>query len=388
VKGLFTAYHASERLGRVVVLEQGRIGDPATASYGLTRSFRNDYLDPAYARLAHEAFRLWGDFEEQTATKVLVRCGCLNIAKSSVTPNLAGTYARMSHETLTRLGMRTESFDRASLRARFSYLDADMAHLDVDAGVVDVPAVTRALTRQLGERGVQAFEGVETISIARDGARIRVITDAGEFVTRSLVVTAGHGTNDLLSMLPGCGLRVPITKDRPSEAKYFAPPAGATRDRFSAGAMPVIAYLDTGIYCHPIVDGLVDAVKIGYYNPPDMPRGTTGIDSIASFVEQCLPGLKDATVRDVEDVDQCHYDLVADDDFVLGAIPGFTNAFVGVGWRGTGYKFAPWVGRVLAELAVQGGTVYDIDRFQPARFEEGNTIDEPSIAEDPAAASF
>ena len=43
----------------------------------------------------------------QTATRVLVRCGCLNIAKRSVTPKLADTYAQMSHETLTRLGMRT-----------------------------------------------------------------------------------------------------------------------------------------------------------------------------------------------------------------------------------------------------------------------------------------
>jgi hypothetical protein len=36
--------------------------------------------------------------------------------------------------------------------------------------------------------------------------------------------------------------------------------------------------------------------------------------------------------------------------------------------RGTGYKFAPWVGRVLAQLALQQGTVYDIGRFTPARF--------------------
>ena len=109
--GLFTAYHASERFGRVVVLERGRIGDPMTASYGRTRSFRNDYLDTTYARLAHEAFRLWGDFELQTATRALVRCGCLNIAKRSVTPDLADTYAQLSYETLTRLGLRTESFD-------------------------------------------------------------------------------------------------------------------------------------------------------------------------------------------------------------------------------------------------------------------------------------
>ena len=63
VMGLFTAYHASERFEHVTVLERGRIGDPATASYGRTRSFRNDYLDTTYARLAHEAFRLWGEFE-------------------------------------------------------------------------------------------------------------------------------------------------------------------------------------------------------------------------------------------------------------------------------------------------------------------------------------
>jgi glycine/D-amino acid oxidase-like deaminating enzyme len=386
VMGLFTAFHASERFERVVVLERGRIGDPTTASYGRTRSFRNDYLDATYARLAHEAFRLWGEFEARTATEVLVRCGCMNIAKRSITPDLARTYAEMSYATLTRLGMRTASLDREALLGRFPFLDADVGRIDLDGGVVDLPAVTRTLTRVLDERRVRVLEGVQTSAIEHDGASIRLTTDAGELATRALVVTAGHGTNDVLSMMPGRRLQVPITKDRPAEAKYFTPPADV-RERFVAGAMPTIAYLDAGIYCHPIIDGLVDAVKIGYYNPPDLPRSTTTIDSIASFVEQCMPGLRTATVRDVEDVDQCDYDLVADDDFVLGAVPGFANVFVGVGWRGTGYKFAPWVGRVLAELALQGGTVYDVARFDPARFQEGNVTHEPSVAEDAAAAS-
>jgi glycine/D-amino acid oxidase-like deaminating enzyme len=383
--GLFTAYHASERIERVAVLERGRIGDPTTASFGRTRSFRNDYLDATYARLAYEAFRLWGEFEAQTATRALVRCGCMNIAKRGVSANLADTYAERSHATLQRLGMRTAALGREALLGRFPYLDADIGRIDLDGGVVDVPAVTRALTQVLSERRVRMLEGVETAAIERDGDAIRVITDAGDVTTRALVVTAGHGTNELLAMLPGCRLHVPITKDRPSDAKYYAPPV-AVRDRFVAGAMPTIAYLDAGIYCHPIVEGLVDAVKIGYYNPPDVPRGTTTIDSIASFVEQCMPGLAAAEVSDVEVVDQCDYDLVADDEFVLGAVPGAANAFVGVGWRGTGYKFAPWVGRVLAELAVQGGTVYDIARFDPARFEEGETTHESSVAQDAAAA--
>jgi sarcosine oxidase len=369
VMGRFTAYHAAQRSARVVVLERGRIGDPMTASYSRTRSFRNDYLDAAYARLAHEAFDLWGDFERDTGANVLVRCGCLNIGKRSVTPDLDGTYAQLSFETLSRLRLETESFDADALRRRFSYLDADMAHLDVDGGVVDLPAVTGALTRALADRGVRVLEGVETSAIEPDGESFGVITDAGQFVTHSLVVAAGHGTNDVLATLRGCTLRVPITKDRPSDAKYFTPPDD-TRRQFTADAMPVIAYLDAGIYCHPIVDGLVDAVKIGYYHPPDLPGERAPLDGIADFVEQCMPGLRSATVRDVDDVDQCDYDLVADDEFILGAIPGFAGAFVGVGWRGTGYKFAPWVGRVLAACALQGGTVYDIGRFDPARFEE------------------
>ncbi len=351
VMGLFTAYHATARSASVVVLERGRIGDPATASYGRTRSFRNDYLDVGYGRLAHEAFGLWRDFERATGTDVLVRCGCLNIAKRSVTPDLDGTYAQQSFETLKQLGVDTESFDGAALRRRFPYLDADLAHLDVDAGVVDLAAVTRALRRALDERGVRIVEGF-------DGA-------LEEFPARALVVTAGHGTNAVLDGLPGCDLQVPITRDRPSEAKYLTP---RDREPFTAGAMPVIAYLDAGIYVHPIVPGVVDAVKIGYYHPPDLPGERAGLDGIASFIAECLPGLRDASVRDVEDVDQCDYDLVADDEFVLGAIPGLDDAYVGVGWRGTGYKFAPWVGRVLADCALQGDTGYDIGRFDPARF--------------------
>jgi len=233
-----------------------------------------------------------------------------------------------------------------------------------------VPAASRALREVLAARGVRTSEGVETTSIVADGDGFRVVTDAGELRTRALVVTAGHGTNDVLAATAGCALRVPIIKDRPSEAKYFTPPA-EMRARFTSDAMPVIAYLDAGIYCHPIVEGLVDAVKVGYYNPPDLPGGAARLDGIASFVEECMPGLRGATARDVADVDQCDYDLVADDEFVLGAIPGVARGYVGVGWRGTGYKFAPWVGRVLAQCAMEGGTVYDIARFDPARFDPG-----------------
>jgi sarcosine oxidase/L-pipecolate oxidase len=387
VMGMFTAWTAAQHGSRVAVLERGHLGDPATASYGRTRSYRRDYLDAGYARLADEAIRLWTEFETATGTSVLVRCGCLNIAKAAVTPDLGSTYATLSTNVMRRLGMPIERTSTDDVTAKYPVLVADLADLDPVGGLVNLPAVTGALRAGLAGTGSAVYQATTVSAIERDGERLRISSSAGDFRTASLVVTAGHGTNDVLALLPGNTLKVPISKDRPNDAKYFRPPADR-RHLFTSDVLPVIAYLDTGIYLHPIVDGLIDAVKIGYYNPPDMPagsNGTTSIDSISDFVEQCLPGIAGSEVTQVSDVDQCDYDLVADDNFVLGAVPGFENVFVGVGWRGTGYKFAPWVGRVLFELALREGTVYDIDRFSPARFTTAASVEGYSRA-DPASA--
>ena len=85
--GLMTAYYAAPLAAAVTVLEKTRVGDPATASFSLTRSARNDYLDPEYARLAYEARQLWLDLQAGSEERLLVDCGCLNIAKRSVTPH-------------------------------------------------------------------------------------------------------------------------------------------------------------------------------------------------------------------------------------------------------------------------------------------------------------
>ncbi|MDQ6712704.1 MAG: FAD-dependent oxidoreductase, partial [Candidatus Dormibacteraeota bacterium] len=134
VMGLFTADFARRRGARVLVLDEWRLGDPRAASFSLTRSIRNDYLDPAYARLAHAARQLWLDFQRETGESFLIECGCLNLAKASVTPDLSGTYAEQSHRVLEGLHLQTQAFDRDGLRARFPQFDVDLGRLDVEAG--------------------------------------------------------------------------------------------------------------------------------------------------------------------------------------------------------------------------------------------------------------
>ena len=368
VMGLFTADFARRRGARVLLLDEWRLGDPRAASFSLTRSIRNDYLDPAYARLAFEARKLWLDFQRETGESFLIECGCLNLAKASVTPDLSTTYAEQSYRVLQGLHLKTEAFDRDGLRARFPQFDVDLGRLDVEAGFLHVPPITAALEARLRVAGVTIAENTTVNRISRRQGRIAIDTATGERLAERLVLTAGLGTKSLLARIDGCDLRLPLRPDRPTESKYFIPPP-AKRAMFTPSRLPVFAYLDVGIYGHPWLEGKTPGVKIGYYNPPDVRTQVSSITSVRSFVQECMPELIDARIVDVEGADQCSYDLVADDNFILGPIPGLPGGAVGTGWRGTGYKFAPLIGRTLMELALETRTVEDISRFAPARFE-------------------
>jgi sarcosine oxidase len=376
VMGLMTAYYAAPLASSVTILDKSRVGDPGTASFALTRSVRNDYLDPQYSRLAFEARQLWQDLQARSGERLLVDCGCLNLVKASVTPDVAASYAVRSFAVLEELQLRREAFSAAGLSERFPQFDADGGWLDVDAGFADVAAVTAMLSSAMPALRVRLTEEAQIRGISRSGAGWRVETSAGPVESDVLVITAGLGTNDLLGLIPGCSVRFPLSPDRPVQSKYFIPAPEALA-AYTEPALPVFAYLDVGIYGHPIYAGKTPGVKIGFYNPPDATVVSSAIGSVEDFVAACMPGLRGAATVDVaaaSGVDTCMYDLVSDDDFILGPVPGADGVFTGVGWRGTGYKFAPWVGRVLAQLAVQQGTVYDISRFAPGRFAAGPVL--------------
>src|SRR5579875_629713 len=121
IMGLCTAYYASQFSNNIVILEKATIGpeNQQAASFSLTRSIRNDYLDPLYAQLAYEARRLWLQLQHRATESFLIECGCLNIARADVTPDLDATYAEQSYRVLNNLHLRTEAFTRDTLRQRF-----------------------------------------------------------------------------------------------------------------------------------------------------------------------------------------------------------------------------------------------------------------------------
>ena len=64
----------------------------------------------------------------------------------------------------------------------------------------------------------------------------------------------------------------------------------------------------------------------------------------------------------------CLYTMTPDGDFLIDRLPGAPSIIVASPCSGHGFKFAPVIGEILADLATTGATAHDIARFSLARF--------------------
>ena len=64
----------------------------------------------------------------------------------------------------------------------------------------------------------------------------------------------------------------------------------------------------------------------------------------------------------------CMYTSTPDEHFVIGRHPRHPQVLVACGFSGHGFKFAPVIGEILADLATTGATAHPIGLFDPCRF--------------------
>jgi sarcosine oxidase len=64
----------------------------------------------------------------------------------------------------------------------------------------------------------------------------------------------------------------------------------------------------------------------------------------------------------------CLYTMTPDHAFIIDGLPGAPQILIASPCSGHGFKFAPAIGEILADLASAGATRYDISRFSLARF--------------------
>jgi sarcosine oxidase len=64
----------------------------------------------------------------------------------------------------------------------------------------------------------------------------------------------------------------------------------------------------------------------------------------------------------------CLYTMTPDEHFILGPHPHYPAVLLAAGFSGHGFKFAPAIGEVLADLVTEARARYDLGLFAPDRY--------------------
>jgi sarcosine oxidase len=353
--GSAAAWALARAGARVLGLEQFAFGHHRGASHDHARIIRRSYHTPGYVRLAGLAYAAWAELEWEAEERLVVTTGGLDLfpASSAIPP---GPY----RASLEACGVPYQWLDAAEVMRRWPAfrLDRDAHGLwQADGGIVPAARGTRLMQRLATGYGATLLDQSPVTAVHDRGRSVEVVTAGATFRAGRLVLCADAWTGGLLAQL-GADLPLVVTQEQFS---YFRPADPAA---FAVGRFPVWIWMDDpSFYGFPVWPGsaLKAAQDVG---GPEVTATTRGFDPdpaaaarLTGFLQDRLPaaGAHDHTAT-------CLYTLTPDRDLALGPLPGHDRVLVALG-AAHGFKFAPLLGRVLADLALRGGTDVDITPF-------------------------
>ena len=339
------------------------------SSHGASRIFRAAYFEDAqYVPLLLAALEWWRRLELESGRELLAQIGGLMIGPPEgvlITGALKSVHAhRLPHRVLPRAAM-AKQYPQHKLAV------GDVAILDELAGVLFPEESIAAAAALAKDRGAVVHRGAAVERIEADSTHVDIAVGPDSFRVRHVVVCAGPWVPDLISV-PGCGFAIErqvMTWFKVSSPDLFAPSRFPVFVRELADGRISFGIPDMG-------DGLV---KVGIHHGdgeivrPDStdrsvhPRDYEMTESfVASNVDGLLPSVAKASV--------CLYTNSPDSHFVVGPVPGIPNVTIVSPCSGHGFKFAPLIGEIAADLALRGSTDYEIDMFSPGRFADQEAI--------------
>jgi sarcosine oxidase len=357
VMGSATARSLGARGVDVVLFEQFALGHSRGSSHGPVRIYRLSYPHPDYVRLSRRALPLWRELEEAAGERLLVTTGGLD----------CGPGAEECAASLAECGEEYEWLTPAECEERFPAIALDESSGRVlfqpDAGVTLADRTVAAQVRLAREAGVEVRPEVSVRSLQDDGDGVRVAAGDGELQARTAVVTAGSWAGEVLGRVrPGPSLRSIL-----QTVSYFGLTDGKLEPTLPTwiewgGAPEQLAF-----YALPPV-GEAPGLKAGEHVggvPVDPRDGPFAPDpeherSLGELIRRRFPQHDPVPVRS----ESCLYTMTPDEDFIVDRVG---NVVIGAGFSGHGFKFAPLVGEILADLAM--GLVPDVPlrRFAVAR---------------------
>lgn len=357
------ALHSLARRGRRVIgIERFTPGHDRGSSHGLTRIIRLGYYEhPSYVPLVRRAYELWRDLEARSGRKLLTVAGILEMGAPE-SELIRGTLASSQLHSLPH-----EVLDAKTVMQRFPAFRIPPDFIGVfqpDGGVLAAePAIDTQITLARTAGAESRFEDT-VLAIEPRGDRVRVVTERSAIEAGSVIVAAGPW---LETLLPGLSDHVRVTRQvvlwvEPRAPALFAP------DRCPIFMLESAYGIHYGFPLDPRA-GLKVAKHFHQHetaDPDDYERTISPHDQaeVRSVISEYLPAA-DGKLRSAT---TCLYTMTADGDFILDQLPGHPNIVVASPCSGHGFKFAPVIGDILADLATTGTTAHDISRFRLARF--------------------
>lgn len=354
--GTAAAYHLAMRGEAVLLLDQFPFGHARGSSHGAARIIRHSYADPRYARLMPAAFRAWRELEADAGVSLVVRTGGASFCPSGV-PYVAEVEASLREIDIPHRRMSGEEW--GWLHPPFALPPDYDVVFEPDAGLVAAKLALDAMLDRAAHHGagaVQFLPETEVLRIDVESDPPAVVTESRTIRADRLIVTAGAWVGRLL---PRYASRLVPTHQ---QVLYFRPGDPAA---FELGRFPVFIFMGEGegqaFYGMPGFLGT--SVKVARHGgppvDPDDPRRAVDDryrEEVRAFLRAHIPVLSDAPI-DREEV--CLYTMAPEEAFVVGPLPDRPKVIVASPCSGHGFKFAPLVGRVLADLATRGTTEID-----------------------------
>jgi sarcosine oxidase len=209
---------------------------------------------------------------------------------------------------------------------------------------------------------IRSGETVQAIEPRTGG--VRVVTDRGTIEAGAAIVTAGAWTR---SLLPGLALPLRVTRE---VMAWFEPSAPLPTDGFPVFILESRHGMHYGIPPRADGDGGIKIAKHHHrdetVDPDTCDRAVTAADEILirPAIAEHLPAADGRMLA----AKTCLYTMTPDGDFLIDRLPGAPAIIVASPCSGHGFKFAPVIGEILADLATTGATRHDISRFALKRF--------------------
>jgi sarcosine oxidase len=357
------ALHALARRGvRAVGIERLTPGHTRGSSHGQTRIIRLGYFEhPSYVPLVARAYALWREIEQAAAKPLLHVTGIAEIGPPD------GTLVRGTLASVEMHGLRHEVLSAPQLMQRlpaFRVPSDFVGVLQPDGGFVEAEAALATLLSLASRAGAEIRSREAVRGIEPCGGHVRVGTDRGTIEVGAAIVALGPWIKTLVPDLPA---PIRITRQvmawfKPVDPALVAPgrlPVFLLESRHGIHyGFPPFGARPVKVAKHHHRDETVD--------PDRYDRTVTRADEmlIRAAIAEHLPCANGPLIE----ARTCLYTMAGDGDFIIDLLPGAAGIVIASPCSGHGFKFAPALGEILADLATEGATPHDISRFALARF--------------------